>query len=102
MLIWRNLNCSRDDPKLAEEHHCGVRRESGIRMMDRLLSIGLNLTIVSLTAAVAAGSVLLAYAGLLQTLQGQVRAGPVAIAVGIALAVGAWQLARNRNDLADC
>jgi hypothetical protein len=71
-------------------------------MMDRLLSIGLNLTIVSLTAAVAAGSVLLAYAGLLQTLQGQIKWGPVDLAVGVALAVGAWQLARNRNDLADC
>ncbi len=72
------------------------------RMMDRLLSLALNLTIVSLTAAVAAASVLLAYGGLLQTLQGQLKSGPVAIAVGIALAVGAWQLARNRNDLADC
>ena len=71
-------------------------------MMDRLLSTALNLTVVSLTGAVAAGSVVLGYWGLLQTLQGQVRVGPVEITVGVGLAVGAWLLARNRNDLADC
>jgi hypothetical protein len=71
-------------------------------MMDRLLSAALNLTVMSLTAGVAAGSIILGYWGLLQTLQGQVRSGPIEIAVGVGLAVGAWLLARNRNDLADC
>jgi len=71
-------------------------------MMDWLLNTALNLTVVSLTGGVAAGSVVLGYWGLLQTLQGRVVSGPIDLAVGIGLAVGAWLLARNRNDLADC
>jgi hypothetical protein len=71
-------------------------------MVDRLLSSALRFTIVSLTAAVAAGALLLAYWGFLQALQGKMVAGPIDLAVGVGMAFGAWLLARNRNDLADC
>jgi len=71
-------------------------------MVDRLLSSALRFTIVSLTGAVAAAALLLAYWGFLQSLQGKMVAGPVDLSMGVALAFGAWLLARNRNDLADC
>jgi hypothetical protein len=71
-------------------------------MLDRLLSSALRFTIVSLTGAVAAGALALCYWGLLQALQGKVVAGPIGLAIGTAMAFGAWLMARNRNDLADC
>ncbi len=71
-------------------------------MIDRLLSTGLRLTIVSLAGGVAAGSVALGYWGLLQTVQGKMVSGPIDIGLGVGLGVGSWLLAKNRNDLADC
>lgn len=70
-------------------------------MMDRLLSTALNLTVVSLTGAVGAGSMVLGYWGVLQSVQGKLS-GPIDIAVSVGLGIGAWLLAKNRNDLADC
>ncbi len=69
--------------------------------MDRLLSAALNLTVVSLTAAVGAGSMVLGYWGVLQSVQGKLS-GPIDIAASVGLGTGAWLLGKNRNDLADC
>jgi hypothetical protein len=71
-------------------------------MLDRLLYMALRVTIVSLTGAVAAGALVLAYFGFLQALQGKIVAGPIDLVVGVGMAFGSWLLARNRNDLADC
>jgi hypothetical protein len=60
-------------------------------MVDRLLH-----------RAVATGALVLAYSGLLQALEAKLAAGSIDLSVGVTLGFGAWMLARNRNDLADC
>ena len=92
----RNTTC------LVEDGYCTSSANQELnQMMDHLLKAALNLTVVSLTGFVAAGSVALGYWGALQSLQGKV-AGPIDIGMGVGMGVGAWLMAKNRNDLADC
>ena len=69
--------------------------------MDWLLNGALNFTVLSLTAAIAGGALVAGYCGVLELLQGGLVAGPVHIAVSVGMAIAAWGLVRNRNDLVD-
>jgi len=70
-------------------------------MMDRLLAKLLNLTVVTMIAAVAAGSLIFGYGGLMQLLGAQAVGGAIQLlaATGFGLAVAA--LLRHRSDLID-
>jgi hypothetical protein len=70
-------------------------------MLDWLLNTALNLTVLSLTALVGGASLISGYWGVLQALQGRVNTGSTALAISFGLAIAAWGLVRNRNDLVD-
>jgi hypothetical protein len=70
-------------------------------MMDWLLSTALNLTVLALTTLVGGAALLAGYWGVVQLIQGSVSAGSTDLAVSFGLAMGAWGLVRNINDLVD-
>ena len=70
-------------------------------MSDRLLSFGLNFTIVSMIAGLTAVSLALGYWGLLHLLAVRLESGAVEVATGLGLAMASWTLVRHRNDLVD-
>jgi hypothetical protein len=69
-------------------------------MMDRFLTLTMNLTIVGLIALTGVGALLAAYWGLFELLNLR-PAGGVAVAFGVAVAVVSYKMAKYRNDLVD-
>lgn len=70
-------------------------------MMDRVLEITMNLTVVGLIAATAGGSLFLGYWGLVELFNGNAGVGGCAVFSSLAPAIGALKLARYKNDLVD-
>ena len=70
-------------------------------MMDRLLALSMNLTIVGLIALTGAGSLLAAYWGLFELISARPANGGYAMAFGIAIALVSYKMAKYRNDLVD-
>jgi hypothetical protein len=70
-------------------------------MLDWLLNTALNVTVLSLTALVGGVSLVSGYWGVLQVLEGRINVGSADLAISIGLAIGAWGLVRNKNDLVD-
>ena len=70
-------------------------------MMDRVLSLTMNVTIVGLIALTGAGSLLVAYWGLFELLNLRAANGGAALACGAGVAVVCYKMAKNRNDLVD-
>ena len=70
-------------------------------MMDRVLSLTMNVTIVGLIALTGAGSLLVAYWGLFELLSLRPANGGAALACGAAVAVVSYKMAKYRNDLVD-
>lgn len=70
-------------------------------MMDRLLVCTLNFTIVTMTAALAGGSLAFGYWGLIDLLNSHPARGGIFMLAGLALVLATCTLARYRNELAD-
>ena len=70
-------------------------------MMDRLLALTMNVTIVGLIAVTGAGSLLAAYWGLFELVNARAANAGWALACGIAVAVVSYKMAKCRNDLVD-
>ena len=70
-------------------------------MLDRVLSLTMNVTIVGLIALTGAGSLLAAYWGLFELLHLRAASGGAALGCGGAVAVVSYLMARYRNDLVD-
>ena len=70
-------------------------------MMDRLLALTMNLTIVGLIALTGAGSLFAAYWGLFELINARPANGGYAMGFGIAVAVVSYKMAKYRNDLVD-
>jgi uncharacterized membrane protein (UPF0136 family) len=70
-------------------------------MIDRFLSKTLNLTVMGLIVASAAGALLLGYRGLLRVVGSRPEDGVVLLVLGVILAVVCVLLCRHRHELAD-
>ena len=70
-------------------------------LMDRLLARTLNLTVMGLIVASAAGALLLGYRGLLRVVGSRPGDGVVLLVLGVVLTVVCILLCRHRHELAD-
>ena len=70
-------------------------------MVDRLISIALNLTIMGLITALAAASLICGHTGLLRILEAAPGRGAPLLGAAAASAVAALLVIRYRNDLVD-
>ena len=70
-------------------------------MVDRILSGMLNLVIVTLISTLSAAALGCAHWGALRILGGTWYAGAALLVTSVGLAMAAWMLIRNRNDLVD-
>ena len=70
-------------------------------MIDRLLARTLNLAVMSLIVASAAGALLLGYRGLLHVVGSRPDRGVTHVALGILLGAACYLLCRHRHELAD-
>ena len=70
-------------------------------MMDRLLALTMNLTIVGLIAVTGAGSLFSTYWGLFELVNARPANGGYGMAFGIAVALVSYKMAKYRNDLVD-
>ena len=70
-------------------------------MIDRFLSRTLNLTVMGLIVATAAGALLLGYRGLLRVVGSRPADGVVLLVLGVVLAIVCVLLCRHRHELAD-
>jgi hypothetical protein len=70
-------------------------------MMDRLLALTMNFTIVGLIAVTGVGSLLTAYWGLFELVSARATNGGCALGCGVAVALVSYKMAKYRNDLVD-
>ena len=70
-------------------------------MMDRLLALTMNVTIVGLIAVTGVGSLLAAYWGLFELVNARAANGGYALGCGIAVALVSYKMGKYRNDLVD-
>ena len=70
-------------------------------MMDRLLAVTMNLTIVGLIAVTGVSSLLAAYWGLFELVNARPANGGIAVACGFGVALVSYKMAKYRNDLVD-
>jgi hypothetical protein len=70
-------------------------------MIDRVLAGALNFVIVTMIAVLSAASLACGHWGVLRMFGGNWPGGVVLVAVSALLALSAWMLIRNRNDLVD-
>ena len=70
-------------------------------MLDRLLALTMNLTIVGLIAFTGAGALLAGYWGLFEMVNARPAGGGLALACATAVAVVSYKMAKYRNDLVD-
>jgi len=78
-----------------------LAEEQFLPMLDRLLSLTMNLTIVGLIALTGAGSLLAAYWGLFELINARLANGGYAVGFAVAVAVVSYKMAKCRNDLVD-
>ena len=70
-------------------------------MMDRLLTLTMNVTIVGLIAVTGAGSLLAAYWGLFELVSARPTNAACALGSGFSVALVSYKMAKYRNDLVD-
>ena len=70
-------------------------------MVDRFLSVALNVVIVTLISTLSAAALACAHWGALRLLNGTWGGGGALLISSAALTVASWMLIRNRNDLVD-
>ncbi len=74
---------------------------TGVRMLDRLISASLNLTVTSVISIATMASLVMGYWGLVQLLNDGSLIGGIALAAAFVPAAIACKAAIYRNDLID-
>lgn len=71
------------------------------RVMDCLLSVTMNVTVIALIVISGGGALMLGYWGLVELCNGRPVPGGISVVISVIPAAAALKLARYKNDLAD-